>query len=80
MRPTHPHGETVGAHRFERVGGDTILRADVFQCARCDLFTFAKMGGGTGAFAARYYSTDRVEPRRWTLVSLKLPCRAGAYA
>ena len=79
MRPSHPHGETVASHCFDRIGRDTVLGVDVFQCARCELMTFARSGGGAGAFAARYYSTDRAEPRRWVLVSIQLPCRAGAY-
>ncbi len=80
MKAVHAHGETVGAHRFERVGEDPILRVDVFRCERCALLACARVTRGAGAYAARYYSTDQVEPRRWFLVSIKLPCRAGAYA
>lgn len=79
MRPTHEHGETPLSHRFDFEMHDALLGADVHRCARCELFTFARPSG-VGQAAARAFAVEPEEPRRWLFVSIRLPCRAGAWS
>lgn len=78
-RPSLAREHRAQGHRFELAEGDYRgWDCELLRCARCGLWSFDRRTQGA-SFVRSFFSVDDYEPRRWFLISERLPCRAKEW-